>query len=183
MHIERKTQSGLTTVIIVAWATEKRLRSTCYRGPSHKKAGNFISFDSSDDLLGHEVVLRELLAQVDTLWARQDRSGTWSFTLTCPDFIGWESTAPLANYNPNDLEPLRLNTRANALSVKLSPSHQLSAPKTKNITVIFELNSEGEDAVVVIHSIYPGTDVGPLDGDVTQREQRVFFSWDHPGEE
>jgi len=36
---------------------------------------------------------------------------------------------------------------------------------------------------VVIKSIYPGNDIGDLEGNITKREGVVFFDSNHPGEE
>ena len=49
------------------------------------------------------------------------------------------------------------------------------------VTLVLEFKSEYDSPVAVIHSLYPGHDVGDLEGDMTVREDRVWFNWNHPG--
>jgi hypothetical protein len=180
MFIERKTDGGLTAIIIVPWSTEKRLRSTCYRGPMIRRAGNFMRFNSSDDLLGDQIVINALLSDLDKLWRRKWR-GHYRFSITCPDFVGWESTAPLKNFAPTDLEPFEPNKKSSALRVRLDRP-DLVAPKTREIVIIAEVRQENGNPVIILHSAYPGKEIGQLEGNITEREGRVFFTWEHLGE-
>jgi hypothetical protein len=57
------------------------------------------------------------------------------------------------------------------------------APLTNKLTVVFEFQLATEDRphLMIVHSLYPGEDIGELSGDITENEGRVFFDWDHPG--
>jgi hypothetical protein len=46
---------------------------------------------------------------------------------------------------------------------------------------VYELKREDGDLVAIIHSIYPGKDIGPLSGDLTASQNIVMFDWKHPG--
>lgn len=179
MYLSKKTEDGMMVGIIVRFQTEQRLRKTCFRGVTVRKAGNFSCWNHSEQVLMSGVVLKEFLAEITELWKRQD-FGTHSVEIECDYFVGWSSTAPLGGYILEVLEPFKLNRRSEGLRVKYS-RRDLRAPQTKLLTIVFEFKSEDGRPVVVIHSMYLGKDVGELEGDVTAREDCVFFDWEHPG--
>lgn len=181
MYLSRKMLDGTMVGIIVRAQTEERLRKTCFRGVMVRKAGNFCCWNRSEQLffMGG-TILKEFLAEMATLWKEQS-FGTHSVEICCDHFVGWSSTAPLAGYVLEVLEPFKLNRRSHGLRVKASCTH-LFAPQTKLLTIVFEFKSEDGRPVAVVHSIYPGSDVGELEGDVSAREDCVFFDWEHPGD-
>ena len=95
--------------------------------------------------------------------------------------VGWESTSALSDYKEDDLERFTINRRSKGLRVKMCRT-DLLAPKTCELTIVYELKIEDDKLVAIIHSIYPGQDIGELRGNVTVREKRVFFDWNHPGQ-
>lgn len=172
--------SGTKVIILARYNTEQRLEKTCFRGLDLALAGNFCKWRSLTMVLANPLVMHEFLCELDDLWGKRD-FGTHSLKITTDKVVGWESTASINNYDQESLEPFSLNGKVRGLRVKLSHK-DLLAPQTCELTIIFEFKAEGGDAVCVIHSIYPGHDIGELDGDVTKREGRVFFDWSHPGE-
>lgn len=179
MYIRNTLNSGTRASIIVRRTTEERLWSKCFRGTALQLAGNFLRWCSADQLFRDCEVMEHFLAELDELWSKQE-FGTSSVSINHSMPVGWESTDALENYAEDDLEEFRLNSRSWGLRVKPSRTGLL-APKTNELTLVFEFKSEGGEAVAVVHSIYPGKDVGELDRDVTDREKRVFFDWNHPG--
>ncbi len=179
MYLTKKTKREIDASIIVRNNTEARLRTKCFRGTTIKRAGNFFRWDSAESLFSDQEVLEQFLEELDDAWQDQD-FGTHSVTITHPLFVGWEGTDELIYYSLDDLERFDLNRKSWGLRVKQERGHLLS-PKTQELTIVFEFKREKERAVAVIHSLYPGCDVGELIGDVTEREQRVFFDWNHHG--
>lgn len=180
MYIGKTLRAGAPVGIIVGHATEERLQTKCFRGTSLACAGNFQNWNSASQMFRDDEVMNFFLAELDELWIKGE-FGVQSVNILLSKTIGWESTAPLSNYADADLEHLDLSRRSWGLRVKLS-RRDLLTPKTNELTIVFQLKSEDDRAVVIVRSMYPGFDVGELDGDVTDREKRVFFDWNHPGE-
>ncbi len=164
--------------LVVRDVTEKRLSGTCFCGQDVGFAGNFSRWASVRNLLGDPIVTRELLADLYERCLTKDL-GTHSIEIDYHSMVGWSSTAPRGDYRAEDLEPFQPNRRSVALRVKSDTG--FLAPRTSKLTIVFEFKFECRLPVAVIHSIYPGKDVGELSGDVTEREGVVFFDWSHPG--
>lgn len=180
MFLEKKLEDGTSLIIRVREHTQERLLTTCFRPTSKPLAGNFLRWCSVGELFGDAHVMEIFMADLEGLWS-QEEFGTSSLTITHSMPVGWESTASLQNYELGDLEEFDLNRRSWGLRVKRSRT-DLFAPKTNELTIVFEFKSEDGKAVAIVHSIYPGIDIGELHGDVTEREGRIFFDWNHPGE-
>lgn len=180
MHLSKTLPSGANAAVIVRHKTKKRLRATCFRGLSVRLAGNFLRWSSSDELFRDPEVMKHFLAELDHMWSQREFA-THSVTISHSLPVGWESTAPREQYHDKDLEPFTLSRRAWGLRVKLDCTH-LRAPQTHELTLVYEFKCEDGTPVAVIHSIYPGSDIGELNDDVTAREQCIFFGWNHPGQ-
>lgn len=180
MYLAQQLPDGTSAGIVVRKSAKERLATTCFRGAGVSKAGNFSAWESAEKLFGTYGVTARLLAHLAELWVKRDFD-THSVEIELPSRIGWGSTDHLMNYRPEELEEFKPNSRSTALRVKPSLKH-LTAAQTHCLTVVFELKMERGHPVAVIHSVYPGRDIGELEGDVTEREQIVFFDWDHPGE-
>lgn len=179
MHLYRKLRCGTSAEIIVRRDTEIRLFEKHFRGTSRPLAGNFMRWHSADRLFGDVGVMREFLAELNDLWLREDFA-THSLCINHSAQVGWSSTDELKKYSAEALEAFDLNRRSHGLRVNLDRK-DLRAPRTNKLTIVFEFKREGITAVAIVHSVYPGPDVGELNGDVSQREKCVFFDWDHPG--
>ncbi|MDQ5969063.1 MAG: hypothetical protein QG579_220 [Patescibacteria group bacterium] len=181
MFIRKLLRSDILVDIVTRYHTKERLASTCFRGADVRKAGNFSRWDCIEKVLEDASVLEELLDDLNE--ACLDRNlGTSSLNIECPEIVGWESTDNIDRYTPDDLEHFNLNRKGHGLRLKLDRT-DIRAPKTHMLTLVYELKSEDGNFVALIHSIYPGVDVGDLVGNVTKREGRIFFDWGHPGEE
>jgi hypothetical protein len=180
MHLNKNLKSGATATLIVRRSTKDRLRTTCFRGTSLKKAGNFFRWNSVEGFFQDGLVLEKLLTEIDYLFQVSDfRTHRMHITHTQP--VGWGSTGIIDNYPSDALEHFNPNRRSTGLRVK-SKRIDILAPMTQELTIVFEFKSEDSCPTAIVHSIYPGTDVGELMGDVTEREQLIFFDWNHPGE-
>lgn len=180
MRFSTKLPDGTDVSIVVRSETKLRLRDKCFRHKSKRKAGNFLNWRAVTEVFQDEGVIQQLLEELAEV-RKQNCLGINSMCQVHAVDIGWESTAPLADYNAADLEEFKPNRRSNALRVRADRTHLL-APLTKRLTLVYELKLESEKLVAIVHSMYPGLDIGELDGDISVREQRVFFAWDHPGE-
>lgn len=167
--------------IIVPKKTEKRLRTTCYR--NQQTAGCFIDWRSSHDVF-EDIEASELIEnQINEIVNEMDNEGLTSdeqsFTIEMPYEIGWSSTIALSRLPGGvELEEKPLNRRARAMFVAdpLTP-----APLTSLVTFVIQVKFDG-DWTVLIHSIYPGPDIGQLKGNMTKREKIAFFDWNALGE-
>lgn len=167
--------------LIVPRKTEKRLRGTCYR--NQQTAGCFINWRSSYDLFNDPLASDLVEEQISEIVDEMDNAGLMddnqSFTIEMPCDIGWSSTISQTELDEAvALERKPLNRRANAMFV-IDP--RIPAPLTKLVTFVAQIKFQG-DWVAIIHSIYPGPDIGELKGNITRREKVVFFDWDTPGE-
>jgi hypothetical protein len=180
MLILKKLPDGTFAKIVVRKSAEERLAKTCFRGTDVKKAGNFSLWNSCEELFSDRLVLGRFLFDIDELWKERDFS-THSTSILHDTYVGWESTDWFENYVPDDVEWFQPNRNSSAFRVK-SDRLDLPAPKTCNLTIVFEFKEERDRPVAVVHSIYPGDDIGELKGNVTERESRFFFDWNHPGE-
>lgn len=165
---------------------EARLATTCFR-PGARKAGNFRLWQRVEDIIQDPAVERLLIAEIQRIikedTVEKTGGGTWSFTLECPDWIGWTSSVPLRNLQRDialtEFKPNR-HTRAAIVADKSVPS-----PRTKLVTFVCNsMKPADEDWIVIIQSLYPGPDV-PLgefrNPRIIEATEAVFFSWDNPG--
>ncbi len=166
--------------IIVPQRVRERLTGTCFRGRHLALAGNFSHFQTAGEVLGNRQVCSAFLNKLEELRST-GFTGTRALSILLTDTVGWESTQDIADLDPDVLERFRLNRRATALRVK-SDRRDVRAPQTKDLTLVYEVCRDGRDIVAIVRSMYPGYNIGKLEGDVSKRENRVFFDWDHPGE-
>jgi hypothetical protein len=177
MHLVIKRH--VDTLVICPIKVVKRLKTTCFRGRGLKLAGNFQLWESVEDVMSGDV-LTNLLDNALELWRTRD-FGTHSLQLKMPTEVGWESTAAKRNFLVDELERFKPNKHSCAERVR--PHHvKCLAPLTRDLTIVYEIKDQRREPKVTIRSIYPGVDIGELDGDVTKREGRVFFDWNYPGE-
>ncbi|PJA47106.1 hypothetical protein CO172_03075 [Candidatus Uhrbacteria bacterium CG_4_9_14_3_um_filter_36_7] len=195
MYRKTKFPDGSLLVIIVSQQTEERLGGTCFRGKCVRKAGNFFRWESLHELFDRHDRLIDFLAataQERAVLVDDEQGGgpgtnrytvdKFSCTFENGGDVGWESTVPRDGYPNWLLERFTPNRRSVALRIKMEhPEYR--APKTKLITFVCQLVFDAKDGfILIIHSLYPGVDVGELKGDMTGREGRVFFDWNHPGQ-
>lgn len=179
MYLERRIEDGTLVAVIVRSHTKDRLARTCFRGRNVRRSGNFFRWESAEELFRERYVWIYFTKEVAKVYAQKDL-GTHSFEFNMGENVGWDGTSRLERFTSSELEEFKPNRRSRAFRVKRSETKQ-KAPMTTFVTFVYELKDENGKAVAIVHSIYPGVDVGDLDGDVTVREGRVFFDFDHPG--
>ncbi len=171
--------TSVRMLVICPINAEERLKMTCFRGQDQKLAGNFKLWESVEEMFQGSA-LNKLEDDAWEQW-RVDEFGTHSVTIEMPIHVGWESTDNKDKYPIDALEKFNPNGRSTALRIRSNHTEHL-APLTRDITLVYQLEDQRGEAKVTIWSMYPGDDIGELDGDITEREGRVFFDWNHPGE-
>lgn len=166
------------TSLIVRTATEERLSTTHFRPADRPLAGNFALLRNARQLLlaGASESLVEHAHSSLTAGLHRNR-----VTIKAPELIGWSGTDCWNGYNVGAVEYFEPSPRSVGLRVKRH-RYDIEAPATNLITMAYEVKNERGTVVIVIHTIYPGPDVGQLRGDVSAKNNCVFFDWDHPGE-
>lgn len=191
MHIDKISEANNKVCLSITNRARDRLMTTCFRpeGRVQNLAGSFSVWDSPENFFQDSLVQDELICHADEL-AAEAEYGTHSVTLSVFDkWLGWESTDQIERYTDfgilHELEKFNPNRKSNALRFPLRLKYKFKAPATNKVTVVFEFRPDKEDDgfLFIIHSVYPGEDIGELVGNITEREQRVFFDWDHPGED
>jgi hypothetical protein len=182
MHIETKViVNGSTLAILMREEAKQRLATKCFRGQLVEKAGNFRHWECVEEVFSHDHMRTRFTEQI-VARVIDGSANPVAVTIECVDPIGWESTIPVNKIDPGDLKEFQINTHAKGLRVLPG---RCQAPKTSVLTAICEIRHETSHGspkyTVVIHSMYPGTYIGKLDGDVSTREGRVFFDWENPG--
>jgi hypothetical protein len=129
---------------------------------------------------GPDGFIREQLID-DTKVAVEKCSRRNSFSIKFNEWIGWSSTDDRILHANICLEPFAINGRATGYRIR-PDRKDILAPKTKIMTIIYNLAFEANQLLVHIVSMYPGPDIGELIEDVSEREGVVFFDWNHPGE-
>lgn len=183
MHIDKLSEKGNKIRLSVTRKAAERLLTTAFRQEGRRQhlAGSFYFWDSPRQFFGDRWVHELLLWHADQLVEAGDE-GSHSVTGTYRFWLGWESTDLLDKYDHSDLEEFNPNRRSRALRVR-KDRYKIKAPPTKKVTIVFEfrLATKDHNHLVIIHSVYPGEDIGELAGDVTERERRNFFDWGHRG--
>lgn len=155
--------------------TRDRLAKTCFRKGNRPLSGNFFVWENPYDVFGNDEVQKGFFNCFSFA-----RLGTNRACMEMTFHTGWSSADQISDYNTSDLEIFYPNHNTTAFRVKKTSTH-IKAPLTKFITIIYEFKYEGDEGMVIIHSLYPGKDVGPVRGDMTKKPL-VFFDWSHPGE-
>ncbi|MEQ1499961.1 MAG: hypothetical protein ABL917_01145 [Parcubacteria group bacterium] len=185
MFVAHSLRNGLLAKLVVREVTERRLNRECFRGVQLNVAGNFLRWNSVNRLFHDKEVVRRFLAEIEYRWSIQDFN-THSVSITLSTYVGWESTVERARYSDEDLEHFETknpNTGKKVWGLRVMLARKdILAPRTRKLTIVYNLKSERSDAVAIVEGLYPGIDVGEPEGDFTQRTNRICFDWNHPGE-
>lgn len=160
--------------IIVPNNQKPRLRNTHFRRPRLPQAGNFVPGIGWPNLV--EMFREKLDHQINLAIAADEL--TFSITLDAKELIGWCGTVCEQQIPREDTETFTLNKRATCRMIKRNTDHE--APLTTEVTFIIRIPKGNR--VALLESLYPGQDVGKLEGDVSSREKVVFFGFTHKGE-
>jgi len=165
-------------LIVVPKETEERLQGTCFRGCGLRKSGNFAHWRSPGDLFNNAHILRKFLRDVAENFATGSSQGR--VTIKYHSNVGWSSTVPAPPRKPDGVEMFYLNHHS--VSWRVKPDRvDLLAPQTDLVTIVYQVQDTPGRPLVLVHTLYPGRDVGPLLGNVSARERVVFFNLGHPG--
>lgn len=163
-----------------------RLLETCFRGTDVREAGNFKRWPSFA-LMMHDQKLTDSLCEIvdDILREKglptRDHNYTEVISVQLDEAVGWTSTIPCeeAQNIPSERRPLNKQSEALFIADK-----SVLAPLTNIVTFAMEFRIDlmgTLDALVLIHSLYPGPGVGPLIGNMTEATGLVWFDFHHPG--
>ncbi len=176
-----KVNKFLNVRVIIRYEAEKRITEKRFKGADKPIAGNFSRWSSIKELMEDPRISSKLLTEFHEA-CKDEVFGTVSFEVDFGDVVGWTNTDDVSKYDIDALERFEPNRRSTAMRVKLDRV-DLKAPKTNFVTFVCEMRDEPDVPTFVIHSIYPGNDIGEVSGDMTEEEKIVFFDWNHPGVE
>ncbi len=177
--------SGVATVhIIFPVKVVERLMKISFRGQSTRRAWNTTWRSPEIWLQDPQTCLQmdaEILMIVTNLRIPEEKKVMLRMRLEYERPIGWSSTDDLSRYDLADYEEFAPDKHSVVLRIKSSRG-KLKAPRTDVMTVIYELEFKpGTGWVATIQDAYPGNDVGEPKGNVSERENRVFFNPKHAG--
>lgn len=170
MFFKTNLPDGAPCAIVMRAKTVQRLAQTCFRGKDRPLSGNFARWDNFremlEDRLVHNAIVADILKNVED---SGDMLEAKHFRLTfchVANGIGWSSTTR-HDFESAATEEFRPNRCSTARRVPLHRK-DIEAPLTDRITLVYELKFERSVGwVAVVHTIYPGEDVGVLSGDIT----------------
>lgn len=161
------------------------LRRNHFRGKNLAMAGN-TRWNSFGEMMRDNDVFERFTANCREVALNATENVNESFEIVHPKLmVGWESTAERERFTEEQLEPRFQLPHWRGKWVRRAADRR--APLTNILTFVctfthFIRGRELTQWDVVIRSLYPGRDVGDLDGDVTAREGCVFYDWTFPGE-
>ena len=161
------------------------LRKTCFRGKDLAFAGN-TRWNSFGQMMQDDDVFERFAANCREVARDATENVDESFEIIHPkQCVGWESTAARDRFSQTQLEPRKRDQKWRGEWVRHAAN--LHASLTNVLTFActfthFVRERELTQWSVVIRTIYPGRDMGELEGDVTAREGRVFYDRTFPGE-
>jgi len=175
--------NGEKVQIFLSRIQAERLTGTCFRGKERQLAGNFFRWPHFAAFLKDPEVQERLDEKLIALLNEPIEGREHRIELEFDDVVGWDSVLERSELSKEVLDrcrPRSFNQDACALFV---PDGWIPAPKTSVVTVVMRsyLHSDGHWKFV-IYTIYPGEDVGRLQGDMTERHGLVWLSWRNPGE-
>ena len=184
MFFKTTFPNGVRFNIIVGHEETIKLQHRSFRGPGSPYAGNFFGFSRVEYVVRDRLFFDDLRVsasqKVREMISRGKSYADFSCTFDCGKPVGWASTLPLALVPADALEPFEPNRHSRALRVKPGRT-DIVAPLTNLVTFACQVRCDKARWKLIIHTLYPGEDVGPILGDVTQRSKRAFLDWNHPG--
>ncbi len=185
-------------LILVPKHQAQRLQGKCFRvdanNPNGKRrnlrlAGNFRTAQTFEQVYKQIAkkfnccVFDAIHAQIKAEGERaRQASFTESFEIEAGRPIGWSSTAPLKDFQPDQLIDFELNRGGWGKKVRFSAG--VLAPLTATVTIICSIryNQTVDEWCVMVESLYPGKDIGELRGNISEAEGIAFFDFAHQGE-
>ena len=173
-----KIQRG-TALIVVSLETETRITNKVFRkGPKMRQANNFTRWKSLRNFFRDSTILEHLFADIEDFRHKKDRDV--GLEIDYMQVVGWAGTDDRAKYPNPTLHVFHPTKKSSGLRVNLDRT-DIPAPTTELVTIIYKLQVEQSKVTAIIQDVHPGKDVGEFWGDMTEREECVFFHNLHPG--
>ncbi len=157
----------------------ERFDTQHFRGAGKKLAGNFGAWNTFLDFLA-DPDTQEILGEELSIIKEKNGDGRYRICIDYPDReIGWESTL-----HASQLEEGEADHTVSVLSANRNwCANFFEAGFTKaQVTDLVTMSVEITGGVIKVHTMYPGEDVGRLNGDMTTKKGLYFFDFNNPGE-
>lgn len=161
-----------------------------FRGRSSRRAGNFSRWESPNEVLRDRrfseifhAVCFDILTELERHPPKYSSDYDQRFSIPFPGIVGWSGTVPRSYVNGVELESFDINK--NARGFKVMDSMPL-APVTRLVSCSTRFRFHEADPhnhVLMLYNLAPGPSVGELQGNVSLREDIVFFDFLHRGGE
>ncbi|MCC7522273.1 hypothetical protein IT407_00505 [Candidatus Uhrbacteria bacterium] len=161
-----------------------------FRGRGTRLAGNFSRWESPNQVLRDRsfseifhAVCYDILTELERNPPRYSSDYDQRFNIPFPGIVGWSGTAPRGYVNGAELELFDLNKHARGF--KVMDSEPL-APVTRLVSCSTRFRfheADPHNRVLMLYNLAPGPSVGELHGNVSLREDIVFFDFLHRGGE
>lgn len=161
-----------------------------FRGRDLRRAGNFSRWASPNDVLRDRrfsevfhAVCFDIMTELKRNPPEHNIGYDQRFCIPFPGIVGWSGTAPRSFVNGAELERFHLNKQA--MGLKVMDSEPL-APVTRLVSCTTRFRfyeADPHNRVLMLYSLSPGPNIGELKGDVSAREDIVFFDFLHRGGE
>lgn len=176
MSVQEKTVPTEQIAIFVPHRQVDRMLGLHFR--RHEScAGNFDTWQHPKDVI--RAIREDLQAEV-MIAVEEGDTKTRSIEIEYPSYVGWASVIENDPAFSDSLQDFQPNKRSTA---KRLIDRTILAPLTKTVTIVYRVvNGHNGLPAMQIFSMYPGPDIGALEGDITEREGVVFMDWSHPGE-
>lgn len=185
MHIHI-VDENFSLEVVMQEKTDQLLKTTCFRSGLVVRAGNFSRWANPQQMFSDPEVIASFKEEVqDIVSSEDDPQSTFGFTGLYPEVVGWASTVPASAVPQISFDRRKISdSPLKDAYADFVTDITMQAPQTRLYTIIYELKRRGREGenkwVAIIYLLYPGLDVGELQGDVSQRESRVFFDFAHP---
>lgn len=156
-----------------------RMGGTCFRGKGKPLANNFRLWNNMGELLA-DTKVRKVFSDtiLEILTKYLNPNNEYSTMIEYDQPVGWASTISSEQVKKSEVETFYPNRNSEALRMR---DKTAPAPYTHLITFVFRVSVGPTLIKVIVYSVYPGRDVGRLEGHISKRESVVFYPFDNPG--
>ena len=155
-----------------------RLDTQHFRGVDQKYAGNFAAWNTFLEFLNDPETQKLLGEEVSIICEDEGGSGDYRINLKYSRNVGWESTLEVGDLKAGDDAHAHQRMIGKNACAKFFEQGYIDAPATKWVTLSVTLNN----GKIFVQTIYPGVDIGRLNGDLTTKKGLYFFDFNNPGE-
>jgi hypothetical protein len=149
-----------------------------FRGKHVAKAGNFSRWNDVNDFFGHPEVGGAFKRIIGEFIDADSVKRVLRFTIIFSEVVGWSRTIAQDRLPAPDTELREINSDAEGFFVT---DKTIGAPMTNSVNVVCKMSRDGNLWKAVVCMVSPGPTPGELKGNVSIREEILFFDLDHPG--